>query len=199
MFACNGILFNHESPIRGETFVTRKITRAVARMKLGLEKKIYLGNLDAKRDWGHAKDFIKAMWLVLQQDHPDDYVIATGESHTVRELVETAFEEICAEITWRGKGAEEIGVVGNVTSDEKRVPGLKQGDVVVEVDPRYFRPTEVDELLGDASKARRVLGWMPSISFKEMVSQMVRSDMEEALRDQLCSQSGFKVVGKSNE
>ena len=199
MFACNGILFNHESPIRGETFVTRKITRAVARMKLGLEKKLYLGNLDAKRDWGHAKDFVRAMWLVLQQDHPDDYVIATGESHTVREMVETAFEEIGAEITWRGKGAEEIGVVGRVTSDEKRVTGLKQGDVVVEVDPRYFRPTEVDELLGDASKARRVLGWEPSISFKEMVSQMVRSDLEEALRDQLCSQSGFKVVGKSNE
>ena len=199
MFACNGILFNHESPIRGETFVTRKITRAVARMKLGLEKKLYLGNLGAKRDWGHAKDFIRAMWLVLQQDHADDYVIATGESHTVRELVETAFEEIGVEITWRGKGAEEIGVVGRVTSDEKRVTGLKQGDVVVEVDPRYFRPTEVDELLGDASKARRVLGWEPSISFKEMVSQMVRSDLEEALRDQLCSQRGFKVVGKSNE
>jgi GDPmannose 4,6-dehydratase len=199
MFACNGILFNHESPIRGETFVTRKITRAVARMKLGLEKKIYLGNLDAKRDWGHAKDFVRAMWLVLQQDHPDDYVIATGESHTVREMVETAFEEIGAEITWRGKGIEEIGVVGRVTSEERRVTGLKQGEVVVEVDPRYFRPTEVDELLGDASKARRVLGWQPSISFKEMVSQMVRSDLEEALRDQLCSQSGFKVVGKSNE
>jgi len=199
LFACNGILFNHESPIRGETFVTRKITRAAARMKLGLEKRLYLGNLDAKRDWGHAKDFVRAMWLVLQQDHPDDYVIATGESHTVREMVETAFEEIGAEITWRGKGAEEIGVVGRVTSDESRVTGLKQGDVVVEVDPRYFRPTEVDELLGDASKARRVLGWKPSISFKEMVSQMVRSDLEEALRDQLCSQSGFKVVGKSNE
>jgi GDPmannose 4,6-dehydratase len=199
MFACNGILFNHESPIRGETFVTRKITRAVARMKLGLGKKLYLGNLDAKRDWGHAKDFIRAMWLVLQQDHPDDYVIATGESHTVREMVETAFEEIGVEITWRGKGAEEIGVVGRVTSDEKGVTGLNQGDVVVEVDPRYFRPTEVDELLGDASKARRVLGWRPSISFKEMVSQMVRSDLEEALRDQLCSQRGFKVVGKSNE
>jgi len=199
MFACNGILFNHESPIRGETFVTRKITRAVARMKLGLEKKLYLGNLGAKRDWGHAKDFIRAMWLVLQQDHADDYVIATGESHTVRELAETAFEEIGVEITWRGKGAEEIGVVGRVTSDEKRVTGLKQGDVVVEIDPRYFRPTEVDELLGDASKARRVLGWEPSISFKEMVSQMVRSDLEEALRDQLCSQRGFKVVGKSNE
>jgi GDPmannose 4,6-dehydratase len=199
MFACNGILFNHESPIRGETFVTRKITRAVARMKLGLGKKLYLGNLDAKRDWGHAKDFIRAMWLVLQQDHPDDYVIATGESHTVREMVETAFEEIGVEITWRGKGAEEIGVVGRVTSDEKGVTGLNQGDVVVEVDPRYFRPTEVDELLGDASKARRVLGWRPSISFKEMVSQMVRSDLEEALRDQLCSQRGFKVVGRSNE
>ena len=213
MFACNGILFNHESPIRGETFVTRKITRAVARMKLGLEKKLYLGNLGAKRDWGHAKDFIRAMWLVLQQDHPDDYVIATGESHTVRELVETAFKEIGAEIMWRGKGVEEVGIVGRVTrdewavtsdalpvtSDKLRGTSLKEGDVVVEVDPRYFRPTEVDELLGDASKARKILGWEPKISFREMISTMVKADLEEASRDQLCKDSGYRVLNYSNE
>ena len=199
MFACNGILFNHESPIRGETFVTRKITRAVARMKLGLEKKLYLGNLDAKRDWGHAKDFVRAMWGILQQDRPDDYVIATGESHSVREMVEVAFKETGAEIEWRGEGIDELGMVSGVRSDERGEMCIKEGDVVVEVDPRYFRPTEVDELLGDASKARRVLGWEPSISFKEMVSQMVRSDLEEAMKDQLCKEKGFRVVGRSNE
>jgi len=191
MFACNGILFNHESPIRGETFVTRKITRAVARMKLGLEKKLYLGNLDAKRDWGHAGDYVVAMWLILQQEKPDDYVIATGESHSVREFVEMAFKEIGVEIGWRGKGVEEVGVV---TSNEKQVASeIREGDVVVEVDPRYFRPTEVDELLGDATKARRELGWEPRISFKEMVAQMVRADLEEASRDQLCKESGFNM------
>jgi GDPmannose 4,6-dehydratase len=210
MFTCNGILFNHESPIRGETFVTRKITRAVARMKLGLEKKLYLGNLGAKRDWGHAKDFIRAMWLILQQDHPDDYVIATGESHTVRDMVEMAFKEIGTEITWRGKGAEEIGIVKEVTSDAVAVTSdklrvtsgqehIREGDVVVEVDPRYFRPTEVDELLGDATKARRILGWEPKISFSEMISTMVKADLEEAMKDQLCKESGFKVHNYSNE
>jgi GDPmannose 4,6-dehydratase len=210
MFACNGILFNHESPIRGETFVTRKITRAIARMKLGLEKKLYLGNLDAKRDWGHAKDFVRAMWLILQQDRPDDYIIATGKSHSVREMVELAFDEIGVRIEWRGKGVEERGIVNQMAGEESVVKDdnlrvtfgldpIKEGDVVVEVDPRYFRPTEVDELLGDASKARVELGWKPTVSFHEMVRQMVRSDLEEASRDQLCSQSGFKVVGKSNE
>lgn len=210
MFSCNGILFNHESPIRGETFVTRKITRAAARMKLGLEKKLYLGNLDAKRDWGHAKDFVRAMWLILQQANPDDYIIATGESHSVREMVESAFDEIGVKIEWRGKGAEEKGIVSSIARDEKSGRNessgsmcgqdrIQEGDVVVEVDPRYFRPTEVDELLGDASKARIELGWKPTISFQEMVRQMVRSDLEEASRDQLCSQSGFKVVGKSSE
>jgi GDPmannose 4,6-dehydratase len=199
MFACNGILFNHESPIRGETFVSRKITRAVARMKLGLQKKLYLGNLDAKRDWGHAKDFVKAMWLMLQQKEPDDYVIATGKSHSVREFVELAFREIGAEIQWKGKGVKEVGVVKKVTSDESRVPTMQKGDVVVEVDPRYFRPTEVDELLGDASKARKTLGWEPKISFQEMVTMMVKSDLEEAQRDQLCRESGFRILGQSNE
>jgi GDPmannose 4,6-dehydratase len=221
VFACNGILFNHESPIRGETFVSRKITRAVARMKLGLQKKLYLGNLDAKRDWGHAKDFVRAMWLMLQQKKPDDYVVATGESHSVREFVERALREIGAEIHWKGKGVKEVGVIGKVTGDpseidpstrgeyhgasKKQVTSekvrvtsglehIKEGDVVVEVDRRYFRPTEVDELLGDASKARRKLKWKPEISFKEMISSMVQSDMEEALRDQYCKDKGFRVL-----
>ena len=199
MFACNGILFNHESPIRGETFVSRKITRAVARIKLGLQNKLYLGNLDAKRDWGHAKDFVRAMYLMLQQKKPDDYVVATGESHSVREFVELAFREIGAEIQWKGKGAKEVGMIKQVTSDKSRVTSLKRGNVAVEIDPRYFRPTEVDELLGDASKARRVLGWEPRISFEEMISTMVKADLEEASRDQLCKDSGYRVLNYSNE
>jgi GDPmannose 4,6-dehydratase len=223
VFACNGILFNHESPIRGETFVSRKITRAVARMKLGLQKKLYLGNLDAKRDWGHAKDFVRAMWLMLQQKKADDYVIATGESHSVREFVERAFREIGAEIEWRRSGIEEKGIISKIRDQRSEVRGrdhgegiggaakprhlksdaiasgfrtraLRAGDVVVEVDPRYFRPTEVDELLGDASKARRKLKWKPEISFKEMISSMVQSDLEEALRDQYCKDKGFRVL-----
>jgi GDPmannose 4,6-dehydratase len=198
VFACNGILFNHESPIRGETFVSRKITRAVARMQLGLQKKLYLGNLDAKRDWGHAKDFVRAMWLMLQQKKPDDYVIATGESHSVREFVEMAFREIGVEIQWKGKGAKEVGVISEVRGQRSEVGGQDQavraGDVVVEVDRRYFRPTEVDELLGDSSKARKSLGWEPKISFQEMISAMVKADVEEASRDQFCKDQGFKVL-----
>jgi GDPmannose 4,6-dehydratase len=231
MYACNGILFNHESPIRGETFVSRKITRAVARMKLGLQKKLYLGNLDAKRDWGHAKDFVRAMWLMLQQKKPDDYVVATGESHSVREFVELALGEIGAEIQWKGKGAKEKGIISEIRGQEssssargyggqgERNSGvviggaskprrlesdaiasdfmkraLRAGDVVVEVDPRYFRPTEVDELLGDASKARKILGWSPEICFQEIVSSMVQSDLEEALKDQYCKDKGFRVL-----
>jgi len=227
MFACNGILFNHESPIRGETFVSRKITRAVARIKLGLQKRLYLGNLDAKRDWGHAKDFVRAMWLMLQQKKPDDYVVATGESHSVREFVDLAFREIGAEIQWKGKGVKEVGVISKISGQRSAVSGrekksigvaarprslksaefasdfseraLRAGDVVVEIDPRYFRPTEVDELLGDASKARRVLGWEPRISFEEMISTMVKADLEEASRDQLCKDSGYRVLNYSNE
>ena len=199
MFACNGILFNHESPIRGETFVSRKITRAVARMQLGLQKKLYLGNLDAKRDWGHAKDYVRAMWLMLQEEKPDDYVIATGESHSVREFVELAFREIGVEIQWKGKGLKEVGVIRKVTSDKGQVTSIKKGDVVVEVDPRYFRPTEVDELLGDASKAKTNLGWEPKISFQEMVSTMVKADLEEASRDQLCKDSGYRVLNYTGE
>ena len=200
LFACNGILFNHESPLRGETFVTRKITRAVARMKLGLQKKLYLGNLDAKRDWGHAADYVRVMWLILQHPQPDDYVIATGESHSVREFVEVSFKEIAIEIEWQGQGADERGVVKKVisndsqeASEKSREVRLKEGEVVVEVDERYFRPTEVDMLLGDASKAKKILGWEPKISFQEMVSEMIRNDLAEAMRDQLCKESGFKV------
>jgi len=194
VFACNGILFNHESPIRGETFVSRKITRAVARMQLGLQKRLYLGNLDAKRDWGHAKDFVRAMWLMLQQKKADDYVIATGESHSVREFVELGFKEIGVDIDWKGKGVNEKGVASGVAVDKKETTNVRKGDVVVEVDPRYFRPTEVDELLGDATKARKRLGWSPKISFQEMVTSMVQSDLEEALKDQYCKEKGFRVL-----
>ena len=181
MFSCNGILFNHESPLRGETFVTRKITRAVARIKLGFQEKIYLGNLDAKRDWGHAADFVKAMWLMLQQEQPEDFVIATGKTRTVREFVENAFTEIGVEIAWRGQGVGEVGY------------DQADGQVRVEIDSRYFRPTEVDLLLGDSSKAKEKLGWEPEISFSEMVKSMVAADLMEAERDNYCQRQGFKV------
>ena len=192
--------------------MSRKITRAVARMQLGLQQKLYLGNLDAKRDWGHAKDFVRAMWLMLQQKKPDDYVIATGESHSVREFVELAFREIGVGIQWKGKGVKEKGIISKIRDQKPEVGGqraegrgqeaesrgqdklLRVGDVVVEVDPRYFRPTEVDELLGDASKARKELGWNPEMSFQEMVSSMVQSDLEEALKDQYCKDKGFRVL-----
>jgi GDPmannose 4,6-dehydratase len=163
--ASNGILFNHESPVRGETFVTRKITRAVAAIAYGGKARLYLGNLDAARDWGHARDYVEGMWLILQQPAPDDYVLATGESHTVREFVERAFAEIGRRLAWRGKGVEERGI------------DAESGEVVVEVDPRYFRPTEVDALCGDASKARRVLGWRHKTSFAELVREMVAADL----------------------
>ncbi|GIX17757.1 MAG: GDP-mannose 4,6-dehydratase [Rhodothalassiaceae bacterium] len=166
LHASNGILFNHESPIRGETFVTRKITRAVAAIELGLQKVLYLGNLDAKRDWGHARDYVEGMWLILQQDEPDDYVLATGETHSVREFVELAFAEVGRRIVWRGTGVDEEGI------DEKT------GKVLVKVDPRYFRPTEVDLLLGDASKARQRLGWRPKHSFRDLVREMVAEDLK---------------------
>lgn len=165
MFAVNGILFNHESPIRGETFVTRKITRAVARIKLGLQDKLFLGNLDAKRDWGHARDYVEAMWMILQHDKPEDFVIATGEAHSVREFVELAFQEVGIPIEWRGEGLNEEGV------------NAETGEVLVAVDPRYFRPTEVDFLLGDPSKAENLLGWKASTPFDVLVKEMVRSDM----------------------
>lgn len=195
MYACNGILFNHESPIRGETFVSRKITRAVARMKLGLQKTLFLGNLDAKRDWGHALDYIKAMWAILQQEEPDDYVIATGESHSVREFVELAFKEIGVEIEWNGKGIQECGIVRAINQKNfQNVNSMQEGDMVVKIDPKYFRPTEVDTLLGDPSKAKEKLGWQPKISFQQMVSQMVIEDLKEAEKDQLCQESGFRIM-----
>ena len=166
LYAANGILFNHESPLRGETFVTRKITRAVAAIEAGLQHTLFIGNLDAKRDWGHAKDFVNGMWLILQQSKPDDYVLATGESHSVREFIELAFAQVGRKVAWRGKGEDEVGF------------DTTTGQVLIKVDHRYFRPTEVDTLLGDASKARRELGWKPETHFVDLVAQMVKSDLE---------------------
>jgi GDPmannose 4,6-dehydratase len=196
--ASNGILFNHESPIRGETFVTRKITRAAARIALGLQKKLYLGNLNAKRDWGHARDFVEAMWLMLQQKEPDDYVIATGKQHSVREFVEAVFKEIGIGIEWKGSGVKERGIVKSITQHSKlntqRVHhDLRAGDVIILVDRRYFRPTEVETLLGDASKARKNLGWKPKVKFMDLVKEMIREDLIEAQREQLCSREGFRI------
>lgn len=181
MYACNGILFNHESPLRGETFVTRKITRAVARIKLGMQNKLYLGNLDAKRDWGFAKDYVEAMWLILQQEQAEDFVIATGQTTKVRDFVELAFQEIGIDILWQGSGVEEKGI------------DKATGKVLVEVDPRYFRPTEVELLLGDPSKAKVKLGWEPKTTLDKLVSMMVREDLKSAERDVLCEENGFEV------
>jgi len=171
IFACNGILFNHESPRRGKTFVTRKISQAVARIKLGKQDKIYLGNLDAKRDWGFAGDYVEAMWRVLQQNKPDDYVIATGESHSVKEFVQLAFREVNISLVWQGKGLKEKGI------------DKKTKKVLVEIDPRYFRPAEVDLLIGDFSKAKKILGWKPKIKFKELVSMMIKADLENEAKE----------------
>ena len=180
MFACNGILFNHESPTRGETFVTRKITRALARIKLGLQDTVYLGNMSAKRDWGHARDFVEAQWLMLQQEQAEDFVIATGVQYSVRDFVVAAAAEIGYTIEWRGEGAEEKGYT-------------QHGQCIVAVDPRYFRPTEVESLLGDATKARKKLGWAPRTSFSELVSEMMREDLKAAERDELVKRSGYAV------
>ena len=177
MYACNGILFNHESPLRGETFVTRKITRSAARISLGLDERLYLGNLNAKRDWGHAKDFIEAMWLILQQDEPDDFVIATGRTHTVREFCENTFRCVDIDLIWEGEGKEEKGYDG------------KTGNILIEVDPRYFRPTEVDMLLGDATKAHDRLGWQPRYSLESMIEEMVESDLSSARDEQAVNSS----------
>ncbi len=181
MFACNGIMFNHESPVRGETFVTRKITRGLARIKLGLQECLYLGNLDAKRDWGHARDFVEMQWLMLQQDKPDDYVIATGKQHSVREFVELAGQALGMGIRWKGRGNKEQGIDDNT------------GQVVIAIDPVYFRPTEVDTLLGDPNKARVKLGWKSQRSFKQLVTEMVNTDLSEAQRDALCKKEGFQT------
>ena len=181
IYACNGILFNHESPNRGENFVTRKITRAVSRIKLGLQEKLYLGNLSAKRDWGFAKDYVEMMWLMLQQEQPDDYVIATGETRTVREFTTIAFKEVGIDIEWKGEGIEEKGI------------DRESGKILVEVDPRYFRPTEVEFLLGDPSKAKEKLGWVPRTPFNSLVKSMIDSDMEVAKRDLLCKTNGYDI------
>ena len=181
IYACNGILFNHESPIRGETFVTRKITRAVARIKLGLQKNLFLGNLDSKRDWGFARDYIEAMWLILQQNTPEDFVVATGETRTVREFVEIAFQHVGITIRWEGQGVDEKGICA------------ESGNILIEVDGRYFRPTEVDLLLGDSSKAKEKLGWSPKTSFTELVEMMVVEDLKIAERDVLCQKNGYEV------
>lgn len=180
MYACNGILFNHESPVRGETFVTRKITRALARIKLGLQDCLYLGNLDAKRDWGHAKDYVEMQWLMLQQDFAEDFVIATGVQYSVREFVDAAAKEIGLTINWSGEGVEEKGFDSN-------------GKCIVAVDSRYFRPTEVETLLGDASKAKEKLGWTPKVSFHELVTEMMREDLKAAERDELVTRHGFST------
>ncbi len=178
MYACNGILFNHESPVRGETFVTRKITRALARIKLGLQDKLHLGNLDSLRDWGHAKDYVEMQWLMLQQEQAEDFVIATGEQHSVREFVTVAAEELGIKISWSGVGVDEVGV------DES-------GKTIVAVDPRYFRPAEVETLLGDATRARERLGWKPTVTFSELVREMVGADLVSAERDQLVKKHGY--------
>lgn len=202
IFACNGILFNHESERRGETFVTRKITRAATRILVGTQKKLYLGNLNAVRDWGYAKDYVEGMWLMLQQPEPDDYVLATGEGHTVREFCERAFKEIGVELEWVGRGVDEKGIVKHVDKHKTEeyieklrkkhpdlkdfklnVDHLKKGDIVVEIDPRYFRPTEVDLLIGDATKARTKLGWKPRVTFEELIKIMIEHDLGLAIKE----------------
>ncbi len=196
IFASNGILFNHESPIRGETFVTRKITRAVARIVLGMQKNLFLGNLSAKRDWGHAKDYVRAMYMILQHDRPDDFVIATGRTTSVREFVRMAFAQVGVTIEFQGQGTEEIGIAAEV-SDSAQYRDLREhvkpGDVLVRVDPRYFRPTEVDLLVGDASKARRELGWQPEYSLEQLIAEMVNSDLKEAKKERFLKENGFTI------
>jgi GDPmannose 4,6-dehydratase len=191
MYACNGILFNHESPIRGETFVTRKITRGLARIALGVQDCIYLGNLNARRDWGHARDFVRAQWLMLQQPEPEDYVIATGEQRSVREFIVAAAAELGIELDWQGQGKAEAGRVRRVPAG--RWPALKPGQTVVRIDARYFRPAEVDTLLGDAAKAKSRLGWAPEISFPQMVAEMMREDLRSAERDDLARRHGHRT------
>ncbi|MBC2705966.1 GDP-mannose 4,6-dehydratase [Desulfobacula sp.] len=181
MYACNGILFNHESPLRGETFVSRKITRALARISLNLQDCLYLGNLDAKRDWGHARDYVEMQWLMLQQEAPDDFVIASGEQHSVRDFVNLAAKKLGIDISWKGSGKDEKGY------------HTATGKIIVAVDPEYFRPTEVETLLGDPSKAKEKLGWAPETTFDELVTEMARADLEEAKKDELCQRAGFQT------
>jgi GDPmannose 4,6-dehydratase len=196
MYACNGILFNHESPIRGETFVTRKITRGMARIALGMQDCLYMGNLSSLRDWGHAKDYVEMQWLMLQQDKPEDFVIASGEQHSVREFITLSAAELGVTLKWEGKGLEETGVVLAVQSSANLNlnPKVHVGQTIVRVDPRYFRPTEVETLLGDPSKAREKLGWVPKIRFNELVREMVMADLTEAKRDALLVRNGFGAL-----
>jgi len=201
LFACNGILFNHESPLRGETFVTRKITRAAARIALGLQEGLYLGNLNALRDWGHARDYVVAQWLTLQQEAPDDYVIATGEQHSVREFCSRAFELMGIELEWQGSGVDERGIVASLKpapllehyAEYRGAKPPEPGKAIVCVDPTYFRPTEVETLLGDPGKARAKLGWQPRITFGELVEEMVAVDLKEAVREHICKSEGFPL------
>jgi GDPmannose 4,6-dehydratase len=197
IFACNGILFNHESPIRGETFVTRKITRAVARIALGLQDKLFLGNLDAKRDWGHAKDFVKAMYLMMQQDVADDYVIATGKTTEVRDFVRKAFAFVGAEIEFKGKGIDEKAYISEInhrqSTIDNRQSAMHIGQCVLEIDPRYFRPTEVDLLLGDPSKAKSKMGWVPELTLDDLVEEMMQSDLKLMQKEQFLKNGGFKI------
>jgi len=187
MYACNGILFNHESPVRGETFVTRKITRAAVRISMGTQEQVYLGNLDAKRDWGNAGDFVDGMWRMLQQEKPEDFVLATGVTTTIREFAERAFAEVGITLGWSGRGVDEVG------------RDTKTGNTVVSVDPTYFRPTEVDLLIGDASKARKKLGWKPTLDLQQMIEEMIAADLEEARKDQYLQNGGFKTIGVNED
>ncbi len=187
LYACNGILFNHESPVRGETFVTRKITRAAARISMGKQERVYLGNLDAKRDWGHASDFVEGMWRILQQEEPEDFVLATGVTTTIREFTERAFAEVGITLEWSGNGVDETG------------RDAKSGNILVSIDPAYFRPTEVDLLIGDASKAREKLGWQPTCNLQQMIEEMIKADLEETRKDQLLQSGGFQTNGGSGD
>ncbi len=187
MYACNGILFNHESPVRGETFVTRKITRGAVRISMGTQEQVYLGNLDAKRDWGHADDFVDGMWRMLQQEKPEDFVLATGVTTTIREFAERAFAEVGITLGWSGRGVDEVG------------RDTKTGNTVVSVDPTYFRPTEVDLLIGDATKARKKLGWKPTLDLQQMIEEMIAADLEEARKDQHMQSGEFKTIGVNED
>ncbi len=192
MFACNGILFNHESPKRGETFVTRKITRGLANISQGLEKCLYMGNLNALRDWGHAKDYVHMQWLMLQQDHPEDFVISSGEQHSVRDFIKWSLEELGVEIQFDGSGVDEIGIVKKIKS-QKDTPFLKEGEIIVRVDPSYFRPAEVETLLGDATKAKDKLGWAPEISVRDMCSEMIKEDLKIAKQNAFLKEHGYEI------
>ena len=191
IYACNGILFNHESPRRGETFVTRKITRGLANIAQGLESCLYMGNIDALRDWGHAKDYVRMQWMMLQQDRPEDFVIATGVQFSVRQFIQWSAQELGIGLQFEGKGVQEKATVVSIQGD--KAPGLKVGDVVVQIDPRYFRPTEVETLLGDPTKAKQMLGWTPEITVQEMCAEMVREDLDQATKAALLKQHGYKI------